>query len=511
MDLSLEQKRFIKSRCNGYKLLKGKYGSGKTTAVINRIPVLIKSYAPEKEDTVLVAAYNDEHLNKLSIIYENIGKDKYRQSSFFDEENFHKLKINTIDSLTLYYFEKYKEHHDFSASLAKEEEVLKCVKSAISVVKDNIKRKSKISHKILNINNLEFIRHEIGFIKESNISSLDEYQSVVRIKNDYEKSLNISLRKNCKARDIIYNIYKEYNDNLKSSNLIDRDDMNLFALNEALNDTNERYTHIIIDETQEFTKVQLDLLKALYNEKNNSSMIFTIDTDKLENSRGWINKKRNFKTLGYNMVGKCNNFKCDYLYKDEPDNLGMQNIEEHTAENITENPVKEIYNETSTYIDLSRKVLHEFFIDNDVMDEVYTSDDNFTQKEENIVEVPVFNEIAAGSPILMNESIESRCYLPKQWIRASRDVFILKIKGDSMVNRNINDGDHVVINKQKYPQSKDIVAVEIEGEATLKTFNKKGREVVLTPENDAYDPIILDGDKEFSILGVAIGLIKGMI
>ena len=111
----------------------------------------------------------------------------------------------------------------------------------------------------------------------------------------------------------------------------------------------------------------------------------------------------------------------------------------------------------------------------------------------------------------MNDRVESRCYLPKDWVRASKDDFILKIKGDSMVNRNINDGDHVVINKQKYPQTKDIVAVEIEGEATLKTFNKKGREIILTPENAAYDPIVLDGDKEFSILGVAVGLIKGMI
>ena len=84
MNLSLEQKRFIKIKCNGYKLLKGKCGSGKTTAVINRIPMLIKSYAPEKDDNVLVVALNDEHLNKLSFIYENIGKDKYRQSSFFD-------------------------------------------------------------------------------------------------------------------------------------------------------------------------------------------------------------------------------------------------------------------------------------------------------------------------------------------------------------------------------------------------------------------------------------------
>lgn len=518
MDLSLEQKRFINSRCNGYKLLKGKYGSGKTTAVINRIPVLIKSYAPEKEDKVLVAALNDEHLKKMSLIYENIGKDRYRQSSFFDEENFHKLKMNTIDSLTLYYFEKYKEHHNFSSSIAKEEDVVKCVKKAISDVKTNTKRKSKINDKILEVNNDEFIKREIGFIKESNISSLNEYQSVVRNKSEYEKRLKINLRKNCKGREIIYKVYKEYNKNLQLLNLIDRDDIKLLALKEASKKNNKRYTHIIIDEIQDFTKVQLDLLKALYNEKCNSSMIFTIDIDKLEDSYGWINKKRNFKTLGYNMVGKCSNFKYDYLqHEEEVSNFNVDSTEKSTVINTdtsslaAENAIKETYNETSTYIDLSRKVSHEFFVDNDLIDEVYTGDDNFTEKVEDIIEVPVFNEIAAGSPILMNDSIESKCYLPKEWVRASKDVFILKIKGDSMVNRNINDGDYVVINKQKYPQIRDIVAVEIEGEATLKTFNKRGRQIVLTPENNAYDPIILDGDREFSILGVAVGLIKGMM
>lgn len=508
MELSLEQKRFIKSRRNGYKLLKGKCGSGKTTAVINRIPLLIKSYAPEKDDNVLVVALNDEHLNKLSFIYENIGKDKYRQSSFFDEENFHKLKMNTIDSLTLYYFEKYKEHHKFNASIAKESEIHECVRKAIIDVKEETKRKSKISDKILNEHNIEFIRKEIGFIKQSNISSLEEYQNVVRNKSELDDSVKVNLRKNCKGRKIIYNVYNNYKKNMEALNIIDRDDIKLYSLKEASRKNNKRYTHIIIDEMQELTKVQLDFLKELYNEKNNSSMIFTIDTDRLEESRGWINKKRNFKTLGYNMVGKCNNFKSDYIHKEEVHELIENNVDDNNSKIYID---KNITDETSKYIDLSRKVCHEFFVDSDSIDEVYTVDDNFENKCDNLVEIPVFNEIAAGSPILMNDSVESRCYLPKDWVRASKDVFILKIKGDSMVNRNINDGDHVVINKQKYPQTKDIVAVEIEGEATLKTFNKKGREIILTPENAAYDPIILDGDKEFSILGVAVGLIKGMI
>lgn len=522
MELSLEQKRFIKSRKNGYKLLKGSSRSGKTTAVLNRIPALIQDYSTEKSDKVLVVALNDDHLREISSSYENILKDKYLQGSFFDKKNFNKLNMNTIDSLILYYFEKYKKYHKFNSTIGRDSEVYDCILKAVNSVREALERNTKVSNEILNINNTEFIKKEIKFIKESNISSLDEYQNVVRNKNDIQIFLKINLRRNCKAREVIYNVYKQYNKNLKELNIIDKDDIKLFALKEAKRKTNKVYTHIIIDEMQEFAKVELDLLKELYNEKDNSSMIFVVNADKLENSRGWINKKRNFKTLGYSMVGRCTNFKSNYTCEDSIISLSEELKARKEAENkvaaeVLENSYSQNSysqnnnNETNKYIDLNRKVCHEFFVDSDNAEEVYTGDDNFITKSENLVEVPVFNEIAAGSPILMNDSVESKCYLPKEWVRASKDVFILKIKGDSMVNKNINDGDHVVINKQKYPQAKDIVAVEIEGEATLKTFSIKGNEVILSPENDAYEPIILNGDKEFSILGVAVGLIKGTI
>ncbi|MBQ3420348.1 MAG: UvrD-helicase domain-containing protein, partial [Romboutsia sp.] len=247
MELSLEQIRFIKSRKNGYKLLKGICGSGKTTAVINRIPTLIKSYAPEKSDNVLVAALSDDHLEKLSSAYENIGRDKYTQSSFFDEENFHKLKINTIDSLVLYYFEQYKKHHKFNASIGRDNDFVSCILKAVSDVKEALKRNTKVSNEILNENNIKFLKKEIQFIKESNISSLDEYQNVVRNKNDIETSLKINIRKNCKARKIIYTVFKEYNKNLKALYIIDKDDINLLALKEAGKKKYKIYTQIVID------------------------------------------------------------------------------------------------------------------------------------------------------------------------------------------------------------------------------------------------------------------------
>jgi SOS regulatory protein LexA len=162
---------------------------------------------------------------------------------------------------------------------------------------------------------------------------------------------------------------------------------------------------------------------------------------------------------------------------------------------------------TTLYIDLKRNVSHRFFKDSGAEDEIYIEYDGAEEKAENIVSIPVFNEIAAGSPILMNDSVEDNYSLPKEWLKNSKDVFMLKVKGDSMINKNIYDGDYVVISKQNMPSVRDIVAVDIEGEATLKTYKIIEGKIVLTPENDKYDPIIIE-DQQFSFLGIAIGLIK---
>nr|WP_279285235.1 transcriptional repressor LexA [Clostridium chromiireducens] len=163
--------------------------------------------------------------------------------------------------------------------------------------------------------------------------------------------------------------------------------------------------------------------------------------------------------------------------------------------------------DTVRYIDLKRNVHHNFIKDSGTVNEIYVEHDGIEERVEDVIEIPVFSEIAAGNPILMNEYIEDNYYLPKDWVRSTKDVFMLKVKGDSMINKNIYDGDYVVISKQGMPSINDIVAVDIEGEATLKTYKKINRQIVLMPENEIYEPIFIT-DQQFSFLGVAIGLVK---
>lgn len=118
--------------------------------------------------------------------------------------------------------------------------------------------------------------------------------------------------------------------------------------------------------------------------------------------------------------------------------------------------------------------------------------------------VPVLGEIAAGAPILAEESIEEMFPLPAEFV-GEGDVFLLKVKGDSMIEVAIADGDWVVVRQQPEAHSGEIVAAMIDGEATVKTFKRRPDRVELLPANPAYDPIPADNAE---ILGRVVAVLR---
>jgi repressor LexA len=118
--------------------------------------------------------------------------------------------------------------------------------------------------------------------------------------------------------------------------------------------------------------------------------------------------------------------------------------------------------------------------------------------------VPVVGRIAAGGPILAEERIEDVFPLPKQLV-GDGQLFLLEVSGDSMVDAAICNGDYVVIRQQPTASNGEIVAAMIDGEATVKTFQRKGGQVWLLPHNDAYEPI--DGTHA-TILGKVTAVLR---
>ena len=120
--------------------------------------------------------------------------------------------------------------------------------------------------------------------------------------------------------------------------------------------------------------------------------------------------------------------------------------------------------------------------------------------------VPVVGRIAAGGPILAEERIEEVFPLPKSLV-GDGTLFLLEVSGDSMIDAAICHGDYVVIRQQPTANNGEIVAAMIDGEATVKTFQKKGSQVWLLPHNEAYTPI--DGTHA-TILGKVTAVLRRM-
>ncbi len=120
--------------------------------------------------------------------------------------------------------------------------------------------------------------------------------------------------------------------------------------------------------------------------------------------------------------------------------------------------------------------------------------------------VPMVGRIAAGGPILADERVEEVFPLPRSLV-GDGTLFMLEVAGDSMIDAAICNGDFVVIRQEQTAENGDIVAALIEGEATVKTFQRKDGHVWLLPHNDAYDPI--DGSNA-SILGIVTAVLRRM-
>ena len=132
-------------------------------------------------------------------------------------------------------------------------------------------------------------------------------------------------------------------------------------------------------------------------------------------------------------------------------------------------------------------------------------DDNFNLVRREVVNVPIVGTVAAGQPLLAVENIEGYFPIPAEFM-PNEQSFMLKVKGESMVNAGIFDGDQVLVRKQSTAEDGDIVVALIEDGATVKTFHKEKGYYRLRPENDAMDPIIVQG--ELQILGKVFGVFR---
>ena len=133
-------------------------------------------------------------------------------------------------------------------------------------------------------------------------------------------------------------------------------------------------------------------------------------------------------------------------------------------------------------------------------------DDCFNLTRRELVNVPMIGAVAAGQPILAEQNIENYFPIPVEML-PNEQTFMLRVKGESMINAGILDGDQIIVKQQETARNGEIVVALIEDSATVKRFYKEKGYYRLQPENDALEPILVD---QVQILGVVIGLVRMM-
>lgn len=134
--------------------------------------------------------------------------------------------------------------------------------------------------------------------------------------------------------------------------------------------------------------------------------------------------------------------------------------------------------------------------------EILDDDFNLTRRE--VVNVPIVGQVAAGEPILAEQNIRDYFPIPAEYM-PNAETFMLKVKGESMINAGIMSGDTVLVQRQPDAKNGDMVVALVDDSATVKTFYKEDGHYRLQPENDTMDPIIVD---HCEVLGKVFGVFR---
>jgi len=143
-----------------------------------------------------------------------------------------------------------------------------------------------------------------------------------------------------------------------------------------------------------------------------------------------------------------------------------------------------------------------------LMTEFSNTNEKVIVSENIFSKIPIVGRVAAGTPILAIENIEGSLVVDPSFLKKSEDYFALKVRGDSMIEVGIFDGDFVVVSSRKEALNGEIIVAMVGDEVTVKTYENKSNKISLIPQNKNYSPIHIDDKSNFSILGKVSGVIR---
>jgi len=129
-------------------------------------------------------------------------------------------------------------------------------------------------------------------------------------------------------------------------------------------------------------------------------------------------------------------------------------------------------------------------------------------RENSSTEIPILGRVAAGYPVFAEENIEGTLVIDSSLIKGNEKLFGLKVRGDSMIEDGIFEGDTVIVKSQNKAVNNDIVIAMVDNDTTVKRYRNKNSQIELIPANKNYQPIHVSGKNDFSILGKVIGIYR---
>lgn len=293
MELNIDQLRIVNQKPNGHCLVKGVAGSGKTTVAVNRIPHLINHYL-ENGEKVLILTYNKTLVNYTKHLMNFVD---LQENLFFQVDPSKLIDICTIDSIITKYTQKVTP----GFQLAQKQDIKEALLQAIHTTQKNYQDST-----LLSAQNLQFLSEEINWLKSCRYLERETYQNIDRQGRMSVGENRFRLPKNSQTRNEIFDLYLAYEHILEQKKRVDFQTNALHLLEAFQQDkiAPQQYAHIIVDESQDLTRVQLELLHYLYDDsKPTNSIMFIADAAQSIYIHSWLSTQ-SFKSVGFDMSGK---------------------------------------------------------------------------------------------------------------------------------------------------------------------------------------------------------------
>ncbi|MGL4741119.1 MAG: LexA family protein [Sarcina sp.] len=472
MEFNKTQKRFLDNK-HKVQILKGEIHTGKTLVALYKCVNLENNYCIYKDDKVGFITSSKTNVTEAKKVYSNAQVEMENEFySLFSIDNKSRTEFTSINDLVDLYYKAYIRENKLTLKYARKSYKLKKIKD----VYEEYQKEVKLT-KFLSKVDLDYLLEEIEWIKASAFTQ-SEYLKVLR------KGRKRSIKTESISREQIYKLCEKYSFTLNNCGYMDKFDEVLFAIKKA-KFMKKCYTHVIVDDAEKLTRSEFKFIDYIRNKKY--GMYFLI-INRVKNNKNFV-----WASSTKNMIDILGDKHKSIVFKNKFSRVKAE------VETVEKFEYKDI---------VHSKVFHLVF-DTASLNDVVIEDKG---KEilvdlKNTLNVNVYNDIAAGNPIEMNDLVERKMSLPKNILGNEKEVFMLRVKGDSMIDKDIDNGDFVVIKKQNTAYHNQIVAVDIEGSATLKTLNLNSKRPVLMPANEKYEPIELVG-RDINILGILLGVMK---